>query len=69
MSKRIDSEYTKKERKFWVSTPKTSGEVHVNARGLICSAPPIWRRFKDRSLFALTSFLKETSIVQVEELK
>ena len=66
--KRLDTEYKREIRKFWISTPKVTGQVNVDARGLICQTPPVWRRFMRHPLSALTNELKKTSHVQIETL-
>lgn len=60
--------YQRKLRRFQITTPNVSGEVHVDARGLICKTPPEWYRLLRQPLFSLTGWLKNCGPLQIEEL-
>ena len=69
MPKSIEHFKSTRIRKFWISTPKVTGQVNVDARGLICETPPIWRSFLRQPLSNLTYWLKKQSVVDIEEMK
>lgn len=64
----MNPKYTRKLRKFWITTPKVSGEVHVDARGQICKVPPAWNRLLRQPLFSLTGWLRNCGAMEIEEL-
>lgn len=63
------AKYTRKTRKFLITTQSVEGEVHVDARGRICKVPPFWEKFERQTLFALTGWLRNNGTTIIKELE
>ena len=60
-------------RKWWISSPKFTGQVDTTASLRIITTPPVWKSFKGQQLSRLIDWLikleGDADKIQIEDLK